>query len=154
MAQEHVDIADGERHEPKGAATALQHQVYVSDGAQSGGWKYQSAVLNVRMDDISTAQSVWVVSPIAGTIESIYSVIDGAITSADAGITTELGGTAVTGGAITIATAASAAGDVDSTSPSALNTVTAGQAIEIITDGLSAGTVAANFTIVIRGAAS
>ena len=79
-----------------------------------------------------------------------YSVINGAIATADAAITTEIGGTAVTGGAITIAYSGSAAGDVDSASPSALNILTAGQALEIITDGASANTVAATFTIIIR----
>lgn len=151
MATEHVNIADGERHEPKGASTASDEQVYVSDGAESGAWRYQNAILNVRIDDISTAQSVWVVSPIAGTIEAIYSVIDGAITGADATLTAELGGTLVTGSSITITQSGSAAGDVDSASPSAANIVTAGQAIEIITDGGSTGTVAANIAIKIKG---
>ena len=39
MAIEHVDIPDGERHEPKGASTATIDQVYVSDGAASGAWR-------------------------------------------------------------------------------------------------------------------
>ena len=34
MPTEHVDIVDGERHEPKGGDSALINQVYVSDGAQ------------------------------------------------------------------------------------------------------------------------
>jgi hypothetical protein len=106
-------------------------------------------VLNVDMTDISTAASVWVVAPVASSIKKIYSVINGAITSADAAITTEIGGTAVTGGAITIANSGSAAGDVDSATPSALNVLTAGQALEIITDGGSTGTVRATFTVVL-----
>lgn len=36
---EHVDIIDGERHEPKGADSANAGAVYVSDGAQSGSWR-------------------------------------------------------------------------------------------------------------------
>jgi len=154
MPQEHVDIADGERHEPKGASTSLINQVYVADGAESGDWVYQTAILNVNMEDISTAKSVWVVSPIAGEIETIYSVISGAITSADCGITAEIEGTLVTDSAITITQSASAAGDVDSCTPSAAKTVTAGQAIEIISDGLSSTDIDAVFTVVIRGNAS
>jgi len=154
MATEHVNIADGERHEPKGAATALIDQVYVSDGAESGDWRYQETVLNVRIDDISTAQSVWVVSPIAGTIEEIHSVIHGAISVADANLSAEIGGTAVTGSAIVVAFTGSAAGDVDSATPSAANTVTAGQAIEIITDGGSTTAVAADISIRIKGGTS
>lgn len=43
MPTEHVDIPDGERHEPKGADTATSGQVYVSDGANSGAWSKPSA---------------------------------------------------------------------------------------------------------------
>lgn len=39
MAIEHNAIADGERHEPKGIASATANQVYVADGAASGAWK-------------------------------------------------------------------------------------------------------------------
>ena len=80
---------------------------------------------------------------------AIYSVINGAIITLPAAITTEIAGVAVTGGAIDIIVAGSAAGIVDSCTPTALNTVTAGQAIEIITDGGSTNTVIATFTVVI-----
>jgi hypothetical protein len=93
--------------------------------------------------NISAAASTWVVAPVAGTISKIWTVIDGAITVADAGVTFEIGGTAMTGGSITIANVASAAGTVDSCTPSALNVVTAGQAIEIVADGLSTDASAA-----------
>lgn len=87
--------------------------------------------------DISASgpTSTWAIAPVAGTISKIYSVIDGAITVADAGITFELDGTAVTDGAITIAHSGSGAGTVDSATPTANNTVAAGDAIEIIADG-------------------
>ena len=103
--------------------------------------------LTVTMADVSTAASVWVVAPTASKITGISSVIDGAIATADAAITTEIGGVAVTGGAITIANSGSAAGDVDTATPTALNTLTANQAIEIITDGASTNTVIATFTV-------
>jgi len=97
--------------------------------------------------DVSTSASSWTVSPIAGTITNIWTVIDGAIATADAGITLEIGGTLVTGSAITIGNAGSAAGDVDNATPTAANTVTAGQAIEIITDGASDNAVKAEVLI-------
>lgn len=103
--------------------------------------------LTVDMTDISTASSVWVVAPVACSFTGLQSVINGAITGADAAITTEIGGTAVTGGSLTIANSGSAAGDVDSATPTALNTLTAGQALEIITDGGSTNTVRATFTV-------
>ena len=39
MAIQHVNIADGQRHEPKGISTATASQVYVANGAQSGVWR-------------------------------------------------------------------------------------------------------------------
>lgn len=107
-------------------------------------------VLHGEIVDISTAGSSWVVSPYAGTIEKIYTVIDGAITGADAAITFEIDGTAVTDAGITIANSGSGAGDVDSSTPSAKNSVDAGQAIEIITDGGSTNTVKAKVTFVMQ----
>lgn len=113
------------------------------------GAELNQYTITVDMADISTASSVWVVAPHAGDITAIYSVINGAIATANAIITAKIGGVAVTDSSITIAFSGSAAGDVDSSTPSAANTVTAGQAIEIITDGGSANAVRATFTIVI-----
>lgn len=39
MAVEHKDIVDAQRHEPKGASTAVASTVYVSNGAGSGTWR-------------------------------------------------------------------------------------------------------------------
>jgi len=103
--------------------------------------------LTVTMADISTAESVWVVAPVACTYTGLWSVIDAAITNADAVITAEIGGSLVTNGGLTIATAGSAAGTVDSGTPTALNTLTAGQALEIITNGGSTTTSIATFTV-------
>jgi hypothetical protein len=36
---QHVNIPDGERHEPKGVSLATTGQVYVADGAASGAWR-------------------------------------------------------------------------------------------------------------------
>lgn len=105
--------------------------------------------LTVIMDDISTAGSAFTVSPYAGTISKIQSVIDGAIITADAGITTEIGGAAITSGAITIANSGSAAGTVDSATPTAANTLAVGDALEVITDGASANTVRGTFIFTI-----
>lgn len=103
----------------------------------SAGQDLKTKLVTVAIGDVSTAGSVWVVPGIAGSIVKISNVIDAAITVADAGLTFEIGGTAVTGGAITIANAGSAAGDVDSSTPSALNVITAAQPIEVVKDGAS-----------------
>lgn len=87
--------------------------------------------------DISTAGSAWVVPGFRGRIRKIHSVIDAAITAADAAITVEIGGTAVSGAALTIAFTGSAAGNVDSaTVPfGSTNSFAPDEAIEVITDG-------------------
>lgn len=147
---EHDAIPDGERHEPKGADAALVGQGYVSDGAQSGNWAYPAALIHTTIDDISTLQSVWAVSPIAGNIIDWWTVIDGVIAAGDAILTLEIATVLVTGSSLTIANAGSAAGDVDNATPSALNTVTAGQAIEVLTDGGSTNVVKAEVYILVR----
>ncbi len=105
--------------------------------------------LTVTMADVSAAASVWVVSPWDGYIKAMYSVIAAAITAADAVVTIEIGGVEVTGSTLTIATSGSAAGTVDSCFPTALNYVSKGQAIEVISDGGSSTTSIGTFTLFI-----
>lgn len=107
-------------------------------------------MLEVTMADVSTAASVWVVCPYAAKIKKAYSVINGAIATAPAVITAEIATVAVTGFSISITHTSSAAGDVDSCTPTALNSVTAGQAIEIITSGASTNTIIGTFTLVMQ----
>lgn len=40
----HSNLTGAELHEPKGASTASSNTVYVSDGAGSGSWTYQSCL--------------------------------------------------------------------------------------------------------------
>lgn len=159
----HASLTGADLHEPKGVAAATNGQVYVANGAGSGSWSQpfvttaslnnaNKAIVNFRIDDISTAASHWLVFPIAGDIDNIYCVIDGAITAADCVLSFEIAGTAITDGNITITQVGSAAGDVDSSTPSAAKTVTAGQALEIITNGGSTGTVAGTLTFVLNTA--
>ena len=148
MSVEHSTLTGSDLHEPKGTAAANTGEVYIANGSGSGTWTahHNRCVLTTRIDDISTASSAWVVTPVAGTISKIYSVISGAITSGAAVLTAEIAGVAVTNGVLTVAVSGSAAGIVDSATPSAANTVTAGSAIEIVTDGGSTNTVSAVIT--------
>lgn len=120
------------------------------DGVVSTVSELDQYVLIGEIADISSSASSWIVAPYAGTIETIYTVIDGAITGGDAAITFEIATVAVTDGGITIANSSSAAGDVDSSTPSAANIVTAGQAIEILTNGGSTNAVKAVVTFVMQ----
>ena len=110
----------------------LEGSVETENGAD-----LKTKLVTVAIGDVSTAGSVFAVPGVAGTIVGISNVIDAAITAADAGLTFEIGGVAVTDAAITIANAGSAAGDVDQSTPTALNVITASEAIEVVKDGLS-----------------
>lgn len=149
----HSTLTGSDLHEPKGIAAANSGDVYVADGAGSGTMtnvkNLNKVFVHFRFNNISTASSQWVVPGIAGDITKIHSVISGAIASADCGLSFEIGGTPITGGNITIANAGSAAGDVDTATPSAANTITADQPIEIISDGASTNNVNATITFTI-----
>lgn len=145
-----IDVESGGSLKLAGTAiTSTAAELNKVDGVTSTAAELDAYVIHCTIEDISTGQSDWVVAPHAGDITGIWSVIDGVITGADAALSFEIGGTAVTGGGITIANAGSAAGTVDTSSPSAANTLTAGQALECITDGGSTGTVKAQISILI-----
>lgn len=106
--------------------------------------------LTAKVTNISTAGSTFVAVPDGGRIVKILTSIKNAITTADAAITFEIGGTAVTNAGITITQSGSAAGDVDSSNPTAANSVEEGDAIEIISDGGSSTACEMIVTFVIR----
>ena len=106
--------------------------------------------LTSTIADISTASSTFVPVPDGGKVIKIFTALQGAIGTANAAITFEIGGTAITGGAITVTQSGSAAGDVDTSTPTAANRVEEGGSIEMITDGASSNTIKLVVTFVIR----
>ena len=97
---------------------------------------------------LGTAGQVYVVCPFSGNVTKVYSVINGALTTADEVLTVKNNaGTSM--GTITITQSGSAAGDVDSLTPSSNNAVTAGQVIEIETDGGNGSATICTLTILI-----
>ena len=106
--------------------------------------------LTSKITNISSAGSTFVPVPDGGRIIKIFTSIKNAITTANAALSFEIGGTAVTGGGITVTQSGSAAGDVDTAEPTAANTVNEGDAIEMITDGGSSTTCECQVTFVIR----
>lgn len=118
-----------------GLATQQSIKAYVGSQVGAAAVRYLEGVIA----DVSTAEVVYLPAPVAGTITSLRTVLEGAITVADAIITPKINGVAVTGGAITIANSGSAAGDTDSATPTAANTIAAGDYITVETDGGSTG---------------
>ena len=116
----------------------------------AGAAELDQFMLTGTIADVSSAASSWVACPVAATIEKIYTVIDGTIATANAAVTFEIGGVAVTGGAVEIAYSGSAAGDVDTATPTAANTLTAGQPIEIVNAGASTNAVIGVVTFVMQ----
>lgn len=100
--------------------------------------------------DVSTAGQIYIPIPDGGEVVKIISALNGTIATADATLTAKIGGTAVTGGSITIAYSGSAAGDVDTCEPTAARSVDEGGTLEIETSGASTNTVAVTICAVIR----
>jgi len=107
----------------------------------------RNVFITAYLADVSTAGQIYVTPGFSGKIVKVHTALNGAIATADAGLTLKIGGTAVTGGTITIAYTSSAAGDVDSCTPTALNSFTSTQAIEIETDGASTNTIPVMITL-------
>ena len=148
MTIQHSAIADADRHEPKGITTAAAGTVYISNGdAVSGTWTFSPAALTLDITNLDAVADYYLVFPFAATITKIYSVIDGAILTADKILTASIGGVAVTGGTLTIAFTGAAAGDIDVATPSAANAITAGAALKIAATGASTGAVRGHLTI-------
>ena len=106
--------------------------------------------LTSKITNISAAGSTFVPVPDGGKVIKIITSIKNAISSANAALTWEIGGTAMTGSAITITQSGSAAGDVDTSEPTAANDVAEGGTIEMISDGGSSTACECVVTFVIR----
>ena len=91
---------------------------------------------------------------VSGTIVKIVSNLQGALTTGDATITGRIGATAITNGVVTITQAASAPGDVDTATPTALNTVVANTSdVNFTVGGTNLAVVGAVLTVVVRRSA-
>jgi len=130
----HSALTSTELHEPKGTASASANQVYVANGAGSGAWTSRQMTFSAVIADVSSAETVFIPMPFAGTVTKVITVLEGAVTAADATITVE-NSAAASMGTITVAYVGSAAGDVDTLAPLSNNTVTDDDYITVETDG-------------------
>lgn len=95
---------------------------------------------------LGSSSTRYLVVPWAGELTTLYSVVNAALTTAAETITlSNNAGTAMTGGVITMATAA-AAGEIDSATPTTQNTFTAGQKLKVAIGGENATAATADLT--------
>jgi hypothetical protein len=109
-----------------------------------------SKFVTLKISDVSTAGQVYMAPGFSGRIKKITTAIGGAIGTAPAVLTVKISGTAVTGGVVSITHTSSAAGDVDSATPSGANEFTSTDNIEIETSGASTNTVEVVITLEIE----
>jgi hypothetical protein len=91
-------------------------------------------VYTTTIVDSSAAVSMYARAPFRGKIVKM-GVVLGAVVDSDRVFTGKINGTAITGGALTVAASGSAAGDVKSLVPTAANFVSEDDTIEIASDG-------------------
>jgi hypothetical protein len=146
----HSALAEAELHENKGVSTATNNTVATANGSGVTIWEKvgtdhinTSSIFNVNksyvtlvIPDISTADTVYFYVPFGATLSSVGTVLENAITTADATVTVRNNGGS-SAGTITVAYSGSAAGDIDTLTPASNNTFTAGQRLSVETDGLS-----------------
>lgn len=107
----------------------------------------EMSALSSKAADAAVARFV---APWAFTIKSASTVINGALATGDATVTLAIAGQAVTGGVITITQSGSAAGDIDTCTPSAAKTGAAGALITATVGGSSTATATLNVAILLE----
>jgi hypothetical protein len=146
---EHSALTTTELHEPKGVAGAAANNVYIANGAGSGAWTGTTYVISGVIDNISTAATVYIPTPEAGTVKQVTTVLGGTIATSAVAVVVK-NAAAATMGTITVNDAGSAAGDIDSVTPSTNNTFTANSFVTIDTDGASTNTVKLYFSLLVE----
>lgn len=110
-------------------------------------------LLQMHIDNLVSADAAVYrcVSPVAGTLKTVRTVIDEALAGGNATITTKINGVNVTNGAVTITQADSAAGDIDLATATDANTVAVGDLITWTVGGTQTDdTATANLTALIE----
>ena len=150
---EHSTLTGSNLHEPKGIASAAADTVYVADGAGSGAFverrRLGESKITLTLTDVSTAETIYLPIPYAGTIVKVVTVLENAITTADATITVK-NTAGLSMGTLTITQAGSAAGDVDTLEPASNNTVADDSYVTVETDGASNTAARLFVTIVVQ----
>lgn len=154
----HKDLTGAELHEPKGADTAADRQIYVADGAGSGAWedKFEGVLnlnefwLNGYMTDVSTANSrVYFYVPVQSEIFELSAIINNAITTADATLSVYINGVLFPE-SLLVEYTGSASSDLFLKSFTTPNTIAAGSVVEVRSNGSSDTTAPTHISIGLR----
>lgn len=141
MTVAHSTLTGSDLHEPKGVASATSGQVYIANGSGSGTWTnhFQNNVGYAygSISDISTAQSIFLPLPFNCTVTNIYVSIKNAITVANSTVTCKNNAGTSMASTLSATFSGSTAGTTYTAALTTNNTFTAGQRIEIATDGAS-----------------
>jgi hypothetical protein len=141
-------VARVESFDAAAGTVTVSHKV-TTFAAEAG-----AVVVNAsRMTDVATTETVYAVSPVAGTLSRVQTVVvGGGATNGAAVVTPSINGVAVTNGAVTIASGA-VVGEVDSAVPTAANTVAIGDTISAASDGGGSTTTAVEVQYTIQSTA-
>ena len=144
------------------ATTHFQNSVDIKDhDGTTKGLKLAGTLVSVSAAEMSqraltyqvtlgTADDQHIVIPYTGNVTAIYSVIDRALTTADETLTfKDNGGTGLTGGVITVTQSGSADGDIDSVTPTANNSFTAGEKLTVSIGGENGTAAICHITVLV-----
>ena len=129
-------------------AVTVDSTVDINDGLSliSGAQAGAKVLVQGSFADVATANSIFLMAPVAGTVSLISTKLGGAITTADSILAAKVNA-GTTMGAITVAFTGSAVGDLDTLAPSANNTVAVGDWIRIDTDGAASGAASLSIAV-------
>ena len=113
----------------------------------AGGFLLQKDGISSKASDAAVAR--WP-APFKGRIVRMDTVINGALATGDATVQAKIADTNVTTGLVTITQAGSAAGDIDTASPTAANTFAQGDLITAVVGGASTATATLDVSLVIE----
>ena len=164
---EHSTLTGSSLHECKqisAGSTGDAGKVITPSGITSGQGVLRNLVdaevtdkptfLSMWLPEIDTTTEFYMPVPVAGDITKIYCVIDASFTGGNQTLACKINGTGITNGTITVTQSGSAAGDVDSATPTANNAVVAGDYIQVTSGAEATSTVNAYLTFEITRDAS
>lgn len=145
---EHRNLTGTSLHEPKGVEVAAVNTTYHADGLGSGAWidplarveNLNEIILTNELADVSApGSSFFVYIPRACDLTQVSTVLQGAITGTDSIISLYRSGVLL-GQTLTIPVAGSGAGVTANLLLAPVYSFTAGQTLEVRTDGASTDT--------------